>query len=282
MTQDRRSACSSSEVLGAFAEGRLAAEERDAVTAHLDTCPRCREEVALLADFIDADSAPAKRLPIGWAAAAAAMIVIAAAIVVWRGVPRRNDRPIAPLVAASAALDHRSIEPRLHGFGWSAYRGAVRAAEEDRSPGRLKLLGAAGDTLQKAENDPDADAQHAAGVASLLSADPEAAIVRLRTVAERTGEATAWSDLAAAHYDLAIRLGRASEYAEARKAAERALKIEPRLPEALFNRALALERIGLTDDARAAWKRYLEVDSGSAWASEARRRLEALPPASPP
>ena len=283
MTFDPRSTCPSSEVLGAFAEGRLAAEERNAVIAHLDCCKRCRDEVALLADFIDEGAAPARRAPVWWAAAAAAVVlVIAAATLVWRNLPRRDARPIAPLVAASAALDHRLVEPRLHGFSWAEYRGAVRASEDDRSPERLQLLGAAGDALKKAKNDRADDTQHAAGVASLLVADPAAAVARLRAVAERTNDATAWSDLAAAHYELGVRLGRSSEYAAALAAADRALKLDARLPAALFNRALVLERIGVMEDAREAWKRYLEVDGGSEWAGEARRRLNALPLAANP
>ncbi|HEX6101108.1 MAG TPA: CHAT domain-containing protein [Thermoanaerobaculia bacterium] len=284
MTFDPRSACSSSEVLGAFAEGRLGAEERKAVTAHLDTCERCRDEVALLADFVDSDAEPAqRRRPVWWAAAAAALLVIAAAAVVWRNLSLRDAGTVAPLIAASAALDHRLVEPRLHGFGWAEYRGAVRATADDRSPERLKILGAAGDALQQAEKDPAADAQHAAGVASLLIADPAAAIARLRAVAEQSQDPAAWSDLAAAHYDLAVRLGRASQYPQALAAADRALKASPRLPEALFNRALVLERLGMIEDARTAWQRYLEVDGASPWANEARRRMDALPAnANPP
>lgn len=284
MMTDLRSTCCSSEDLGAFAEGRLGAEKRDAMIAHLDTCERCRDELSLLSEFVDSEAAPPRRLPVWWAAAAAAMLVVmATAAVVWRVMSQRDTRLAAPLIAASAALDHRYVEPRLHGFAWAAYRGQVRASENDRSPARLKVLGAAGDVLQRADKNPSADAKHAAGLASLLAGDPPAAIERLRAaVAERPADATAWSDLAAAHYELAIRLGRASHYPEALAAADRALKLDPRLPEALFNRALALERIGLIEDARATWQRYLEADGTSPWATEARRRLDALPSADAP
>jgi CHAT domain-containing protein len=283
MNLDPRSACSSSEVLGAFAEGRLGAEEREAVIAHLDTCERCRDEVALLAEFVDTGAAPARRLPMRWTAAAAAIVAVAAGTMVWRSASRHDREPVAPLIAASAALDHRYIEPRLGGFGWAAYRGAVRATDDVRSPEHLKILGAAGDVLQQARANPTPDTNHAAGVASLFAADPAAAIDRLQaTVAQRPDDATAWSDLAAAHYELAVRLGRSSEYPAALAAADRALKLNAGLPEALFNRALVLERLGLIDDARAAWKRYLEIDSGSPWAREARQRLEQLPSAANP
>jgi tetratricopeptide (TPR) repeat protein len=283
MTIDPRSVCGSSEVLGAFAEGRLGAEERVAVTAHLDTCDRCRDEVALLADFVDEDAEPplrlaepARRLPIRWAAAAAVVVLLSAAAVLWRVIPRRESSTLAPLIAASAAVDHRLVEPRLYGFRWTAYRGPVRAAEDDRTPGHLKILGAAGDVLQRAGNDGSAEAAHAAGVASLLIADPAAAIERLKVaVGKKSEDATAWSDLAAAHYEIAVRLGRASDLTEALSAADHALKLDPRLPEALFNRALVLDRLGRIEEARPAWQRYLDVDPGSAWAGEARRRLES-------
>jgi CHAT domain-containing protein len=279
MSFETRAACLSSEVLGAFAEGLLGAEERDAVIAHLDSCARCRDEVAVLGAFVDERAAPARRrLPAWWAAAAAIAIVLAGTAVFWSSYPRRDTAPVAPLIAASAALDHRLVEPRLHGFGWAAYRGVVRATQEsDRSPERLKVLGAAGEVLEHARGSETAEAAHAAGVASLLIDDPAAAVERLEAAAaKQPQEATVWSDLAAAHYELAIRLGRASHLPEALAAADRALKLDPRLPEALFNRALVLERLGLTGDARAAWKRYLEIDPSSAWAVEARRRLAAF------
>lgn len=60
------------------------------------------------------------------------------------------------------------------------------------------------------------------------------------------------------------------------EAIDRALEISPRLKEALFNRALALERLHLPHTARKAWQAYLEVDDSSPWAREARQRMEAI------
>ena len=48
------------------------------------------------------------------------------------------------------------------------------------------------------------------------------------------------------------------------------------MPEALFNRALALQMSGMTDDARTAWQAYLTIDDRSGWADEARARLRIL------
>jgi tetratricopeptide (TPR) repeat protein len=66
-------------------------------------------------------------------------------------------------------------------------------------------------------------------------------------------------------------------YPEALASVTTALQIDPALPEALFNRALVLEKLGLIAEARRAWQRYLDVDASSAWAAEARAHLAALP-----
>ena len=57
---------------------------------------------------------------------------------------------------------------------------------------------------------------------------------------------------------------------------ERSLALEPKRPEALFNRALVLDEMGLTEQAKKAWQEYLAVDPNSEWSAEARKRLEAL------
>ena len=107
---------------------------------------------------------------------------------------------------------------------------------------------------------------------------PEEAIARLEAATSRAPrEAKAWSDLAAARYAAAALRGRTSLLPEALAAVERALAIEPRLPEARFNRALILGRLGLTQQARRAWQAYLEVDNSSPWATEARQRLATIP-----
>ena len=50
----------------------------------------------------------------------------------------------------------------------------------------------------------------------------------------------------------------------------------PGLAGALFNRALALERLGPRTLAADAWERYLAADGSSPWADEARTRLAAI------
>ncbi|HLM67413.1 MAG TPA: hypothetical protein VK358_07800, partial [Longimicrobium sp.] len=71
------------------------------------------------------------------------------------------------------------------------------------------------------------------------------------------------------------------------EAAEEAMELDSANAAALYNRALALERIGLADAADDAWRTYLRVDDDSGWADEARGWLrhtvvaDVAPPAAP-
>lgn len=56
---------------------------------------------------------------------------------------------------------------------------------------------------------------------------------------------------------------------------DKALKLEPNFLPALFNKALAVETY-LPNQAEKAWQTYLESDSTSGWADEARKKLDRL------
>jgi CHAT domain-containing protein len=84
-----------------------------------------------------------------------------------------------------------------------------------------------------------------------------------------------WSDLAAGYLSRAPR-GDPHDLLSALTAADRASKLDDRLPEARFNLALALESLSLSVAADAAWDRYLQLDRSSRWADEARAHRAAL------
>jgi tetratricopeptide (TPR) repeat protein len=269
--------CPDPDTLAAFAEGKLKRHELPPILDHLSDCVRCTAAVEAVNEEIAVGSE--SRLPAaGWWWIAAAAAVIVAVL----GVPSLRDRltgrqSVARLVAL-APRSARSVEPRLTGgFAWAAYAGSNRAAGEQPDAGRMKLVGAAGSLVERAGRDGSAEAQHDAGVALVLVRAPADAIPRLEAAARTSNDAAAWSDLAAARYAAAAQLGRASLYPTALAAADAALHIQPNLPEALFNRALILEKLGLTADAHRAWQRYLEADPSSPWAAEARTRMADLP-----
>jgi CHAT domain-containing protein len=88
-------------------------------------------------------------------------------------------------------------------------------------------------------------------------------------------DAGAMSDVAAAYYVRAQRNDWPSDFLRALDAAEQAVAAAPELPAARFNRALALEALGLTEEATAAWELFLKGDD-SDWANEARDHYNRL------
>ena len=65
-------------------------------------------------------------------------------------------------------------------------------------------------------------------------------------------------------------------YDEAAVSFEKVMELDPAHVKALYSLAVCYEKRGQTEEAKQAWKRYLELDSKSAWAIEARKRLEEL------
>jgi CHAT domain-containing protein len=172
---------------------------------------------------------------------------------------------------AIAPRGGRTIEARLTGFAWSPIR--VQRGTPPLDPARLELAGAAGSVINKAPNGPDA------GIGYLIIDRDADAVEALQDAAQRSPNDTKiWSDLAAARYTLAVRGEKPYELPRALAAADHALRIDANLPDALFNRALIIEHLGINEAARRAWHRYLQTDGTSKWADEALGHLGQLRP----
>jgi tetratricopeptide (TPR) repeat protein len=206
------------------------------------------------------------RLPL----AAAAAVGSVALLVLLRG-PAPGARPVDSLL--DAAGGKRMTESRIAGE-LDDRRAADPAlvADEDAT-----LIAVAARLQTSYSGDVDAESRRVLGVAALFTGAFDDAIAHLSMAAatEATSASLA-SDLAAAYYERARRLSRPDDLPRALSTVERALRIEPDHREALFNRALILSRLGVTAAARAAWDAYLQRDSRSAWAAQARVRLQAL------
>lgn len=112
---------------------------------------------------------------------------------------------------------------------------------------------------------------------SLLVGRPKEATTILATAGKRREDACVLTDLAAAYLERArVEEHDAQFLMQAIVACSRALKEDPELLEALFNKALALEAAGLNYGARETWRLYLERDPRSPWAEEARSHLRDL------
>lgn len=273
------SRCPDDETLAAWVDGRLRNSETTALIEHASVCERC---IAMLDAANETFHAEAPGVPARpdagwrrWMLAVAALVVLAVtALLVVRS--QRSD-PLRELVEV-APRSARPVEARLSGgFPWAPYRGSMRANGAESGTDEMKLIGAAAEALERAERDPSSrEAQRAAAVAAVLIGRAEEGVTRLAAQAKASpNEASAWNDLAAAQYAAAL-AGRTSFLGEALASANRALRIDPRQGEALFNRALILERLALRDEARTAWQRYLDTDASSPWAAEAREHLARL------
>jgi CHAT domain-containing protein len=196
--------------------------------------------------------------------------IVAAAGVVLLEAPRIKSwskSPIAALASIINTKDGRPIEPRLSGgIDWAPFR---------PHPNEASM------TPAKSRGSDDDDAAHVNGVALLLTGRTAQALSKLEAAAASSNNPAAWNDLAVALHEAAMRYDVPEQIAHALAAADRALALDPEYAEALFNRALMLQRLGFRDDALTAWNRYLDVDAGSGWAVEARAHAAALAPQQP-
>lgn len=163
------------------------------------------------------------------------------------------------------ARQERWIEARVTGgIPWAPLQS--RLARQNTST--LAAIVSRGSTDQQLES------RRSAAIAALLLGDAKSATATLAEMVRVAPSATGWSDLAAARYALIVESPAA--ISDALVAADAALVLDPKLAEALFNRALILERLGTRELALAAWQRYLDVDSASGWAMEAQAHIRAL------
>lgn len=123
---------------------------------------------------------------------------------------------------------------------------------------------------------PEESSPHAAAVAHLLANRRDTAIAQLTAIAEESEDAAIWNDLGAALYDDAMRSGSPERLKHALAAVDQALVFDSGFSEALFNRALILERFFLRDLAASAWRDFLARAPSDGWREEAQRHLEEL------
>jgi tetratricopeptide (TPR) repeat protein len=273
--------CPAPEDLAAYMDGRLSRAERARIELHLADCDTCRELVADTVRLADQRvpglifGQPRRRVIAGGGAALALAASLTVVAIVQPGLLPFNDTPdYSPLVAAVG--QNRTVEGRLTGgFAYAPMKRATRAgrtgADED-----FALLAAKGDLQARAQADPTAANRHAAGVAQLVAGDYEAAIADLEAVVAEEPRAASYNDLSAAYIARGREWERPEDLQKARSAAERAIALDPSLDEAYFNRALALDALGLVPEAEAAYRQALERDPRSPWNAEITMRLEQV------
>ena len=277
----KSSTCPDAESLAAYADGNLRGAQRQAVERHLAECDNCFET---LSGAIGLERARLRRRTLRRRLLVGAGSTAGVAAAVWLAIvlPGRltsspTGRPeLAALVAAVGTT--RVIEPRITGgFAHGLVTAPIRSGESVLDASSPEIRIAVARIEQKAQESRRPEAIAALGVAYLAVANADKAVSALEESTDSPApDPSGLSDLAAAYLVRGAEYKQFEDVAKALSAAERAVRGNPALAEASFNRALALERLFLTSQAREAWEDYLKVDAGSGWAEEARRHLESL------
>jgi hypothetical protein len=276
------SSCSADETLAAFIDDRLSGAERRTVIEHLAECGACRSLVIDATEFKATDEENVVRPRFGKRPGAAIGVLVAVAaslLVVFSG--PLQDRFFGPgiddLVEASEESRFRPMQGRLSaGFPYREFEGTMRGPGDAQTTGEnYGLLGKAFEIQSKTKD------LHAVGVSHLMLATGEEARLRRERAVAALREALAKADgdeRAAVANDLAVALIGLGAYSnddvyfrEALTLVEQELQKE-RTPELLWNRALVLDKLGRSAEARHAWNEYLQVDVTSPWAEEVRTK----------
>lgn len=292
---DQRSDCPGPELMAAYIDGRrLGWGGRRRLETHFADCERCFTLLRDIMDFRDSDEGdavpdPSTRsrfvaMPVGagrraaprrlaWLGAGGFATIAAALLVIFvmRG---PADPQLDPLIAAMGS--QRVTDARLAGFAYGPRPEVLRSLDPAASAPQISLdaRAAAAAIQEQAAAVTTGGARHASGISRLISGDVDTAIEDLQhAVTADPANPTYLSDLAAAYVTRGIRRQNPQDLQQAVKHADDAIARAPRHLDALFNRALALERLGDRNRAQRAWNDYLAVDATSAWATEARQRL---------
>lgn len=209
-------------------------------------------------------------------AGAFAVLLIAAvvlAVYLTRRTPPDNLAELRSLYRQS-----RPTESRISNFDYAPLT-QLRGAPDEREQNRLRRI--ENDLILRAEQSASAQTHHALGVFYLTQHKHVNAIREFEAARQfDPNDARIHNELGSAHFEWAKSGPREKKLEELARSLEeftRATQLDSNLLEALFNRSLALDELGLPREARESWTLYLQKDPSSAWADEARKRLAGRP-----
>jgi tetratricopeptide (TPR) repeat protein len=264
------------EDLGRFAEGTLDDTGRAAIVAHVADCDECRIVVVDATEFVEPEVVHSDwRRWVG--VAAAVVLVVAGSTFIYR----ETRDPLAKTREAYSRLQNRPMDVRFGDFPYVPWRWASRGSNDEVD---LSLEIMRGEAVEAAElRGQSAKTLDRRGIGLLLDEHLDEAVDSFeKATAGDPNNARYQSDLSAA---LILSAGKAKSEADRRRqleqavqACKRAQQIDPHATAALFNQAIALQALDRPDDAITMYKRYLDVDPASQWASEVKDRIERLRP----
>ncbi len=172
----------------------------------------------------------------------------------------------------------RPTESRISSFEYAPQIVVRGNVETDTNKNKLRLIETK--LLEAVDKNPTAKNFHALGVFYLTQAKFADAIKNLeKSVSLDNKTAKYYNDLGSAYFELAKsgeRTQKLENLARANEAFSKAFELDANLLEALFNKSLALQELNLPNQAKESWNLYLQKDSTSKWADEARKNLEKI------
>lgn len=175
--------------------------------------------------------------------------------------------------------NNRPIESRISEFDYAPYE--VTRGENDLSDAekrKLKII--ENDLLKKVDSSPNASNYNTLGVFYLSQRKYSEAIKELEeSVKLEPNKAKFQNDLGSALFEWgknAEKDKRAVTLSRANESFSKALELNPNFLDALFNKSLYLQERNLYLEAKKSWENYLQKDSTSKWADEARKNLEKI------
>jgi CHAT domain-containing protein/tetratricopeptide (TPR) repeat protein len=213
---------------------------------------------------------------------AAAAVIVVGIVGIWWGFFYQSEVEKGMTALARAYRDERPLEARISGFGYAPLpdtRGNGLSKTDTVSLNLAERI-----LLDEAQKQRTAAAYHALGRLYLAEKKFDHAFAQFEEALKRD------PDNAQLHSDYGAALlehGRAllgkyerghdiEAFARSLEHLNRALAIDPKLQEALFDRALLHELMMIEDRAVEDWRSYAKNDSNSPWGHEARRHLDRL------
>ena len=188
---------------------------------------------------------------------------------------RRNPDELAEL--RSIYQQARPTETRISEFGYAPLP-QLRGAPEPAEKNHLRRI--ENSLIEATEKYPNADTHHALGVFYLTQQNYPVAIKEFEKALKFADQnARIHNDLGGAYFELSktdSREKKLENLAQSLEEFTRATELDGNLLEALFNKSLALQELGLPRQAKESWNLYLQKDHSSPWADEARKNLARL------
>jgi tetratricopeptide (TPR) repeat protein len=277
--------CLDDETLTDYLEGSLDPAIKAASEVHLIACDDCRQRLAFYIRLLDDEITPeeeaviqtaslkwddrfaprparrqvSKRRLLTYTLAAAVIL----AILPFRFLLQHLTEPgSAAEIVDKLIVQQRPFESRMHGQPH-----LPRARTRNPAEGGISYDVLTGEMTRRAADD------YQLGRFYLLQKNFSRAISLLESAGQQFGlRPELHNDLGVAY----LESGGSVQWRRAEEEFRRALEIDPGFEEAAFNLAIVYERIGTDSQAEQQWRRFLLLDSDSAWASEARYKLEGL------